>query len=161
MKKLTYALLAGLIALPSVAFGAMAEGEDTAPGPVEQETPAPAARPAAPAIQLKKQSTFAAEGDSRNPFWPIGWKPSVQPVAGNKPEAPAADISPNAFLVSSIMMGEGSRFAIINGKAMQEGQIFGLQAGGQIYQVTVKSIEDGQVILQRRDQELAVPLRRK
>ena len=59
------------------------------------------------------------------------------------------------------MMGQGSRFAIINGKPMQEGQVFGLQVGTQVYQITVKSIEDGQVILQRRDQEFAVPLRRK
>lgn len=161
MKKLTYTLLAGLVALPSVTFGAMAEGEETAPDSVEQESAAPAGTPAAPAIQLKKQSAFAVESNSRNPFWPIGWKPSVQPVAGSNPEAAVADISPSAFLVSSIMMGQGTRFAIINGKPMQEGQVFGLQAGGQIYQMTVKSIEDGQVILQRRDQELAVPLRRK
>ena len=44
---------------------------------------------------------------------------------------------------------------------MQEGQQFGLQLGNQTYQLTVKAIEDGRVILSRRDQEIIVPLRRK
>ena len=44
---------------------------------------------------------------------------------------------------------------------MNEGQVFGLQMGNQTYQITVKAIQDGQVVLQRRDQEIVVPLRRK
>ena len=44
---------------------------------------------------------------------------------------------------------------------MQEGQQFGLQVGTQVYQVMVKRIEDGRVILGRRDEEIVVPLRRK
>jgi hypothetical protein len=44
---------------------------------------------------------------------------------------------------------------------MQEGQPFGLQMGASTYQLTVKSIEDGRVIIARHDQEIAVPLRRK
>jgi len=44
---------------------------------------------------------------------------------------------------------------------MQEGQQFGLQVGSQTYQITVKAIEDGRVILGRRDSEIAVPLKRK
>jgi hypothetical protein len=36
-----------------------------------------------------------------------------------------------------------------------------LQLGNQTYQLTVKSIEDGRVILGRRDMEIVVPLRRK
>ena len=44
---------------------------------------------------------------------------------------------------------------------LQEGQVFGLQLGNQTYQLTVKAIEDGRVILARRDQEIIVPLRRK
>jgi len=44
-------------------------------------------------------------------------------------------------------MGTGTRFAILNGKIMQEGQQFGLQFGNQVYQVTLRSIEDGQVVL--------------
>ncbi len=58
-------------------------------------------------------------------------------------------------------MGAGPHFAILNGKIMQEGQQFGLQFGNQVYQVTLRSIEDGQVILVYQDSEIMVPLRRK
>jgi hypothetical protein len=44
---------------------------------------------------------------------------------------------------------------------MQEGQQFGLQVGNQTYQVTLKAIEDGRVVISRRGQEVVVPLRRK
>ena len=46
-------------------------------------------------------------------------------------------------------------------RADQEGQQFGLQLGTQVYQVTLRSIEDGQVILVWQDNEIVVPLRRK
>ena len=98
------------------------------------------------------------EASGRNPFWPIGWKPlaKVSTDAGG-----GSEIQPAAFVVSSITLDHGARFAIINGKTMQEGQQFGLQLGNQTYQLTVKSIEDGRVILGRRDQEITVLLRRK
>jgi hypothetical protein len=63
--------------------------------------------------------------------------------------------------VSTITVDGATKFAIINGKTMSEGQQFGLQVGTQIYQVTVKRIEDGRVIIGRRDEEIVVPLRRK
>jgi hypothetical protein len=121
---------------------------------------APAAPPAPVAIELKNKSSFAMDASGRNPFWPIGWKP-VARVQNNTTEHTGPDILPTAFVVSSITVDHGTRFAIINGKAMQEGQVFGLQLGTQTYQLTVKSIEDGRVILARRDQEIIVPLRRK
>lgn len=110
------------------------------------------------AIELKNKSSFTMDGSSRNPFWPIGWKP-VARVQTSEHTGP--EILPTAFLVSSITLDQGARFAIINGKVMQEGQQFGLQLGTQTYQLTVKAIEDGRVILARRDQEIIVPLRRK
>jgi hypothetical protein len=113
----------------------------------------------APAIELKNKSSFTMDASGRNPFWPIGWKPVAR--AQNTSEHTGPDILPSAFLVTSITLDQGARFAIINGKAMQEGQQFGLQLGNQTYQLTVKKIEDGQVILARRDQEIIVPLRRK
>jgi hypothetical protein len=113
----------------------------------------------APAIELKNKSSFTMDASGRNPFWPIGWKPVVR--AQTTTEHTGADILPTAFVVSSITLDQGARFAIINGKAMQEGQQFGLQLGNQTYQLTVKTIEDGRVILARRDQEIIVPLRRK
>lgn len=109
-------------------------------------------------IELKNKSSFAMDASGRSPFWPIGWRP-VARVQTTEHTGP--DILPSAFVVSSITMGQGPHFAIINGKAMQEGQQFGLQLGNQTYQLTVKRIEDGRVILSRRDEEIIVPLRRK
>jgi hypothetical protein len=114
----------------------------------------------ATSLQIKNKSSFTMENNSRNPFWPIGWKPTAK-VAGPGIEHAGPDIPLTAFVVSSITLDQGARFAIVNGKILQEGQQFGLQLGNQTYQVTVKSIEDGRVILARRDQEIVVPLRRK
>ena len=111
------------------------------------------------AIELKNKSSFTMDASGRNPFWPIGWKPVAR--TQNTVEHVGPDILPSAFVVSSITVDNGTRFAIINGKPMQEGQVFGLQLGSQTYQLTVKKIEDGQVILAMRDQEISVPLRRK
>jgi hypothetical protein len=112
----------------------------------------------ATAIKLKNKSTFTMEASGRNPFWPIGWKP-VAKVRTTQHAGP--EIQASTFVVSSITFDKGGRFAIINGKAMQAGQQFGLQIGTQTYQITVKAIEDGRVILGRRDEEIIVPLRRK
>ena len=101
------------------------------------------------------------EETGRNPFWPIGWKPSPKQTTSASPENGPA-VSADVFLVSSITVDTAGKFAIINGKPMTEGQVFGLQIGTQTYQITVKAIQDGQVILVRgRDQEIAVPLRRR
>ena len=112
----------------------------------------------ATAITLKNKSTFTMEASGRNPFWPIGWKPAAK-VNTNQHAGP--EIQSSTFLVSSITFDKGGRFAIINGKSMQAGQQFGLQVGNQTYQITVKAIEDGRVILGRHDEEIIVPLRRK
>ena len=109
-------------------------------------------------INLKNKSTFNFEANGRNPFWPIGWKPVAKAI---KTDHTGPDIQSAAFVVSSITLDPAARFAIINGKTMSEGQQFGLQVGTQTYQLTVKAIEDGRVILSRRDQEIIVPLRRK
>jgi hypothetical protein len=114
----------------------------------------------APKVELKRQSTFNVGGGERNPFWPIGFKPAIKIASGSAEQAGPA-IPASAFSVSSITLDPGARFAIINGKIMSEGQEFGLQLGSQVYQVTVKSIEDGRVVLLRRDEEIIVPLRRK
>jgi hypothetical protein len=113
-----------------------------------------------PRIEVKNKSSFKMDNGSRSPFWPIGWKPSAK-VSASSADHAASDIPTTAFVVTSITLGEGNHFAIINGRIMQEGQQFGLQFGSQTYQITVKSIADGHVILGRRDQEIDVPLRRK
>ena len=117
---------------------------------------------AAPVLELKTKSSFTMDETSRNPFWPIGWKPAPKQATTTNGDNAGPQVSPDLFLVSSITVDTGGRFAIINGKAMTEGQVFGLQLGTQTFQMTVKAIQDGQVILVRgRDQEIAVPLRRR
>jgi hypothetical protein len=106
-------------------------------------------------LQAKRKSSFELKGD-RNPFWPIGWKP-----VGRYGEGPTSGIPESAFVVTSITIEKTGRFAIVNGKIMEEGQQFGLQIGTSTYQLTVKSIQDGRVIFALRDQEITVSLRRK
>ena len=113
-----------------------------------------------PPLELKNKSSFKLENNTRNPFWPIGWKPTVKAVEPGV-ERSSVDVPPTAFTVSSITLEQDTRYAIINGKIMKEGQQFGLQLGNQTYQITVKAIEDGRVVLARRDQDIVVPLRRK
>jgi hypothetical protein len=122
--------------------------------------PSPAAKEEARPIELKTKSAFALEATARNPFWPIGWKPAAK-ISDNSGDHGGIDLAPTAFLVSSITIENNTKFAIVNGKIMQEGQQFGLQLGNQTYQVTLKRIEDGRIVIGRRDQEIVIPLRRK
>ena len=141
-------------------FGALSlHGLRAAEAPATKDAPAVKETPAS--IELKNKSSFTIDASGRNPFWPIGWKPVARVQNTTISEHTGPDILPSAFVLSSITMDRGAKFAIINGKAMQEGQVFGLQLGNQTYQLTVKAIEDGRVILARRDQEIIVTLRRK
>lgn len=115
------------------------------------------AEEAGPKIEVKRKSHFDAT-EARDPFWPIGWK---KPGPKTHYSEAGPGLSPDSFALTSVTTGGGSRFAILNGKIMQEGQLFGLQVGNQIYQVTVRSIEDGQIVLAYQDEEIIVPLRRK
>ncbi len=118
----------------------------------------------APAIETKNKSSFEFEVTSRNPFWPISWKPTAQvtPGASAEHDAGGTDIPVTAFTLTSITLDGGTRFAIINGRVMEEGQQFGLQLGTHTYQITVRSIQDGRVVLERRrTQEIVITLRRK
>lgn len=125
------------------------------PAPAKAE----AAAPASP-LEFKNKSSFVVD-NTRNPFWPIGWKPAARTADATATEHSGPEIAPSAFLVTSITLGHTNRFAIVNGKVMQEGQQFGLQMGSQTYQITVKAIQDGRVVFARRDQEIIAPLRRK
>jgi hypothetical protein len=111
-------------------------------------------------IELKHKSSFNVEANERNPFWPIGWKPAPK-IAKTGAEHAGPAIPPSSFVVSSITLDPKAHYAIINGRTMGEGQQFGLQLGTRIYQITVKAINDGHVVLLSRDQEITVALRRK
>jgi len=110
-----------------------------------------------PTVELNKKSSFDA-AEARDPFWPIGWKkPGPKSTSGETSPA----IAPESFSLTSVTMGSGPHFAILNGKIMQEGQQFGLALNKEIYQVTLRTIEDGRVILAYQGGEIVVPLRRK
>ena len=109
-------------------------------------------------IAVKNKSAFNIDAGIRSPFWPLSWKPTGKVASGGTDQG---EVPAGAFVVSTITLDGAARFAIINGKSMAEGQQFGLQVGTQVYQVMVKKIEDGRVILGRRDEEIVVPLRRK
>jgi len=144
-----------------------AVGQKTAPAspntkPAEQAAPAEAkpkqVEEAPSVIALKNKSSFQMDAGTRSPFWPISWKPTGKVASGGTDQG---EVPPGAFVVTTITLDGATHFAIINGKTMSEGQTFGLQVGTQVYQVSVKRIEDGRVILGRRDEEIVVPLRRK
>ena len=111
-----------------------------------------------PPMELKHKSSFNVEANERNPFWPIGWKPAPK-IAKTGADHAGPAIPPSSFVVSSITLDPKAHYAIINGRTMGEGQQFGLQLE-LIYQITVKAINDGNVVLLRHDQEIIVPLRR-
>jgi hypothetical protein len=165
MNKFLAVLCLSILAVP-ILCGA---GEKTAPAttntnPAEQAPSAesknkPADEPTA--ITVKNKSSFNSDAGARNPFWPIGFKPKAK-IGGTGGTGDAkGEVPPGAFLVTTITFDGATHFAIINGKSMSEGQQFGLQIGTQVYQVVVKRIEDGRVILGRGDEEIVVPLRRK
>lgn len=111
-----------------------------------------------PKLEVKRRSSFEVDQPERNPFWPIGWKPAPR-IANADHAGPA--IPASAFVVSSIVLDPHAHMAIINGRPMSEGQLFGMKIGNQIHQISVKAIEDGRVVLAQHDQEIIVPLRRK
>jgi hypothetical protein len=114
----------------------------------------------AKSLELKNKSAFQME-NARNPFWPIGFKPAAKLADASAGDHSGAEIPISAFVVSSITLEKNGHFAIVNGKIMQEGQQFGLQLGNQTYQITLKAIQDGRVVLARHGQEIIIPLRRK
>ena len=137
-------------AAPAAPKNKSAEGADSLAAKIKPDESA--------LIVLKSKSSFNLDAGTRSPFWPISWKPTGKIAMGGTDQG---EVPPGAFLVSTITLDGATRFAIINGKSMSEGQQFGLQVGTQVYQVMVKRIEDGRVILGRRDEEIVVPLRRK
>jgi len=147
MKKFTCIILIGCTALRCASAADASNGKE-------------GARAETSTIEPKNKSSFAMGESGRNPFWPIGWKPATKLSASTNEQA-GPQILATSFLVSSIVLDPDAKFAIVNGKTMQEGQVFGLQMGNQTYQITVKAIEDGRVVLMRRDEEILVPLRRR
>jgi hypothetical protein len=114
-----------------------------------------------PVVEASSKSSFDLGANSRNPFWPIGFKPTAQVTIPNAERDSGVDIPVAAFNLTSITLDRGTRFAILNGRVMEEGQVFGLQMGTHTYQITLRSIQDGRIVVERGTREIVVPLRRK
>jgi hypothetical protein len=157
------ALISVLMLAASILRGADEKSAPVAPKTKPAEETAPADAKNKPAEEsasttVKNKSSFNVDAASRNPFWPIGFRPKGHIAAAGDAQG---EVPAGAFLVSTITVDGTTHFAIINGKSMSEGQQFGLQVGTQVYQVFVKRIEDGRVILGRGEEEIVVPLHRK
>ena len=67
----------------------------------------------APHLETKNKSSFKMEGNTRNPFWPIGWKPTAK-LSESGTDHAGPEIPVTAFVLSSITLELEGRFAIIN-----------------------------------------------
>src|SRR5437870_13707668 len=85
-----------------------------------------------PELEIKNKSSFQMESNGRNRFWPIGFQPAAQ-LSNRSVNHAEPDGHLTAFLLTSITLDQGARFAIINGKRMYEVQHFMLQWASQSY----------------------------
>ena len=109
---------------------------------------------------LQKKSTFTLAADRRAPFWPIGWvkRASRGPAEVTK-EAPKVKFDENAFVVTSIMLGNPS-LVVINARAYSEGEFIRMPKGGAPMKVRVQQIGDGAVSLAYENQTFTIALKR-
>lgn len=114
-------------------------------------------------FKLKNRSSFHAGDTTRNPFWPLGYKPAVSPDGDTPPAAIPSDLQLKVdnFQVSSILLAGADSLAVINGKEFAQGETRPVQVGTAKLSVHVVSIGDGEVTLVCQNQSLNVPLRRK
>lgn len=115
-----------------------------------------AAHAGAENFPLKNHSVFKGSEMSHNPFWPIGWSKSTQAVSA----IPEATLTVADFTVTSILINEPP-LAVINGKAMAEGEMLAVTFQNQKVLVQLAAVQDGQVLLRYRDKSLIVPLTRR
>ncbi|MEA3187650.1 MAG: hypothetical protein QOD99_1480 [Chthoniobacter sp.] len=108
---------------------------------------------------LKNRSAFSTGDSVHNPFCPIGWTKTVVASTGQETTT-AALLKAEDFNVSSILLNNPP-LALINGKAMAEGEVFRMQIGTQQVLVQLASVQDGQVVLRYQGQDLIVPLHRR
>ncbi|GEM_PF-1732670 len=106
---------------------------------------------------LKKHSTFANRDAAHNPFWPIGWtKTAVNATAAS----PAGLLKADDFTVTSILLNNPP-LAVVNGKAMEEGEVIAMDVQGRAIYIQLAAVRDGEVVLRYGEQNVTVSLRRK
>jgi hypothetical protein len=114
----------------------------------------------APGYHTKIRSSFSAPDVTRDPFWPVGFvKPAASgPVAAVIAEQPVPELRADGFNVSSILIVANQRLAVINGKAYAQGETVAMI--GNSFAVQVAAIQDGGIVLQCKNRQVTVPLRR-
>lgn len=126
-----------LALLPAAAGSARAEGE------------------AGKEYLLLHKSEYHAPDDARNPFWPIGFKPS--PTTPDSPQAPVTEalpeVRPEMFVVTTISLEKDAPLAVINGRTHGIGDRLPVDASGRQF-VTVRKIMDGAVYFEYRGQTI-------
>src|SRR5438093_13317761 len=113
--KILFSLLFTLILAAQALFGA--------------DEPAP--------VAIKHKSSFNLDAGTRNPFSPIGWKPTGR-VASGSVGSSQGEVPPGAFVVSTLTVDGATPSALIHGNSVPDGPHFGLEIGTQIYHVQVK-----------------------
>ena len=99
---------------------------------------------------LAHPSSFnAPPAATRNPFWPIGWVPTV---AAPTMAAVTLNVKAEDFVVTTISV-DAPALAVINGKTRGVGDQIAVSADGREF-VTVRQILDGVVVLDYRGHEL-------
>ena len=111
-------------------------------------------------FQLKNRSTFEAGAAAHNPFWPIGWVKSSVAAAPGAESQSAATLKAENFVVSSILLNEPP-LAVVNGKEMAEGEVIAMNVDSKTLLIQLASVQDGQVVLRYRGQNIVVPLHRR
>jgi hypothetical protein len=105
-------------------------------------------------FELQHRSEFKAPMSSHNPFWPIGWVPPVQ--NGSEPEAvDAGPFNPDAFTVSSVLLGASPQLAVINNHDYALGEM--VPVGGSRAQLV--GIRDGAVVLRYGGRDYVIELK--
>lgn len=113
--------------------------------------PTPPVPSSASEIKLTNRSSFAPDSATkRSPFLPVGYVRKTAEVVVAK----EFEVRPEMFTITAILLGNPP-LAIINGKDRGVGDKIPLNASGSEF-VTVKRIEDGQVILLHKAKEVTV-----
>lgn len=111
---------------------------------------------------LAHKSVYGVAEGERNPFWPIGFKPSAP--TPDAPQAPVAEalpeVRPEMFVVTTISMEQSTPLAVINGRTHGIGDRLPVDASGREF-VVVRRIVDGAVFFDFHGQTIkSVPGRR-
>lgn len=141
MKTIFPSPVAGLLGVASLLAGLHA---------ARAQGPSPLPKESGKEYVLAKSSSFKAPATERNPFWPIGWTPGpVVPVAQ---AAVVFDVKAESFALSTTSL-DVPPLAIINGRSYTLKDQIPTAPGSPDF-VTVKSIQDGLVILDHHGREL-------